>query len=160
LVIIPTMTASYTGAASSRVLGVFAKWPQPGEVKTRLTPDSDRGAAVARAFLLDTLARLSGVAARRIVAFAPATAEAQFAGLVPSSLGLTPQPDGDLGQRLVGFLTQQLEAGAETIVVVGADSPTLPVEYVERAFAELERANVVLGPATDGGYYLLGCGRR
>jgi rSAM/selenodomain-associated transferase 1 len=154
------MTASSKGAASSRVLGVFAKWPQPGEVKTRLTPDPDRGAAVARAFLLDTLARLSGVAARRMVAFAPAMAEANFACLVPSSFGLTPQPDGDLGQRLVGFVTQQLEAGAETIVVVGADSPTLPVEYVERAFAELERADVVLGPATDGGYYLLGCGRR
>src|SRR5262249_54787055 len=46
------------------------------------------------------------------------------------------------------------------VVVVGADSPTLPVEYVEEAFALLDRADVVLGPATDGGYYLLGCGPR
>ena len=48
--------------------------------------------------------------------------------------------------------------GARAVVLVGADSPTLPVEYVERAFAELERADVVLGPATDGGYYLIGVG--
>ena len=47
---------------------------------------------------------------------------------------------------------------ARAVVLVGADSPTLPVEYVERAFAELERADVVLGPATDGGFYLVGCG--
>jgi glycosyltransferase A (GT-A) superfamily protein (DUF2064 family) len=43
-------------------------------------------------------------------------------------------------------------------VVVGTDSPTLPIEYIRRAFAELESADVVLGPATDGGYYLAGCG--
>jgi glycosyltransferase A (GT-A) superfamily protein (DUF2064 family) len=42
--------------------------------------------------------------------------------------------------------------------MVGTDSPTLPIEYVEQAFAELASADVVLGPATDGGYYLVGCG--
>ena len=54
----------------------------------------------------------------------------------------------------------KLQAGAERVVVVGADSPTLPVAYVEQAFGALEQADVVFGPATDGGYYLVGCARR
>jgi glycosyltransferase A (GT-A) superfamily protein (DUF2064 family) len=49
---------------------------------------------------------------------------------------------------------------ADAVVLVGTDSPTLPVAFVEQAFAELRQADVVLGPATDGGYYLLGCARR
>jgi uncharacterized protein len=143
-----------------RVLGLFAKRPAPGAVKTRLGRSPEWAARVARAFLLDTVARLSAVAARRVIAFAPAEAADEFAALAAGRFALTPQADGDLGRRMCGFITAQLEAGAESVVLVGADSPTLPVEYVERAFAELRTADVVLGPAADGGYYLLGCGRR
>ncbi len=83
-----------------------------------------------------------------------------FAAILSGRFVLRPQGKGDLGVRLKRFLTSEIAGGADSVVVVGADSPTLPVEYVERAFAELQRADVVLGPATDGGYYLLGCGRR
>jgi rSAM/selenodomain-associated transferase 1 len=152
------MTATAAGA-SERVLGVFAKWPEPGRVKTRLAPDDPAwGARVARAFLLDTLDRLARVQARRLVAFTPPERAADFAAVVGERYALTPQADGDLGQRLSAFVMGQLRSGARHVVVVGIDSPTLPVEYVEQAFAELERVEVVLGPATDGGYYLLGCG--
>ena len=144
----------------ARVLGLFAKRPAPGAVKTRLGPSPDWAARVARAFLLDTVARLSAVAARRVIAFAPADAAAEFAALAAGRFALTPQADGDLGRRLSAFLAAQLESGAESVVLVGADSPTLPVGYVEQAFEELRTADVVLGPAADGGYYLLGCGRR
>jgi rSAM/selenodomain-associated transferase 1 len=147
-------------SATNRVLGLFAKWPQPGAVKTRLTDDPFFGAAVARAFLLDTLARLRAVDARRVLAFAPADAACDFADLTPREFLLTPQPDGDLGRRLECFMEAQFDEGAAAVVVVGADSPTLPVGHVEQAFAELEHADLVLGPATDGGYYLIGCGRR
>jgi uncharacterized protein len=144
------------------VLGLFAKLPRQGAVKTRLgagqTPDW--GARVARAFLLDALVRLSTVAVRRVLAFAPANAEQEFAALAQSRFALAPQSEGDLGRRMAGFFTAQLEAGAEAVVLVGADSPTLPIAYVEQAFAELRCADVVLGPALDGGYYLIGCGRR
>lgn len=147
-------------STAKRVLGLFAKWPRPGAVKTRLTNDPFFGAEVARAFLLDTLARLRAVQARGVLAFAPADAACDFADLTPADFLLTPQPDGDLGRRLARFLQAQLDEGAGSVVVVGSDSPTLPVAHVEQAFAELERADVVLGPATDGGYYLIGCGRR
>jgi rSAM/selenodomain-associated transferase 1 len=139
-------------------LGVFAKWPHPGTVKTRLGGPAGWNAAVARAFLLDTLARTAGLADRRVLAFAPPEARGPFAALV-SGVVLTPQADGDLGARLHAFLAGELGGGAGKVVVVGTDSPTLPPEYIARAFAALDRADVVLGPATDGGYYLLGCRR-
>jgi rSAM/selenodomain-associated transferase 1 len=115
---------------------------------------------VARAFLLDLLARLGAVSARRVVAFAPPDAGPRFAEMVRDRFALVPQADGDLGRRLSVFFADEIAAGPESVVVVGSDSPTLPPGHVEQAFAELRRANVVLGPATDGGYYLVGCGRR
>jgi uncharacterized protein len=144
---------------SRRVLGVFAKWPQPGAVKTRLaTARSPEWAAhVADAFLRDTLSRLSTIAAHRVIVFAPLTAEHFFADLVRGQFDLVPQCSGDLGQRLSTFVEAQFQTGASAVVLVGCDSPTLPVEFVERAFAELTKADVVLGPAADGGYYLIGC---
>jgi rSAM/selenodomain-associated transferase 1 len=144
------------------VLGVFAKWPRPGQVKTRLASavGPEKAARVAHAFLVDTLDRLAAVPVRRVVAFAPADAEPEFAAVSRGRYVLRPQGEGDLGDRLTRFLASEIAAHADAVVVVGSDSPTLPVEYVERAFAALERVDVVLGPATDGGYYLLGCGRR
>jgi rSAM/selenodomain-associated transferase 1 len=146
---------------TTRVLGLFAKWPEPGRVKTRLAADTSPmwAAAVALAFLQDLTERLNGVAARRLLAFAPADAEPLFADLVRGHFGLVPQADGDLGRRLSVFMAQQLAAGAGSVVVLGSDSPTVPPAYVEQAFAALEQADVILGPATDGGYYLIGCAR-
>src|SRR5262245_45432087 len=145
-----------------RVLGLFAKQPLPGQVKTRLAAGSspEWAAAAANAFLLDLLERLAGVDARRVLVFAPPEAAAYFAGVAGGTFEAVPQAGGDLGHRLTVFFAEQLRAGAGRVVVLGTDSPTVPLEYVERAFCELERADVVLGPATDGGYYLVGCGRR
>jgi rSAM/selenodomain-associated transferase 1 len=145
--------------AETRVLGLFAKWPEPGRVKTRLARgDAAWGARAARAFLLDALQRLAAVEAHRVLAFAPPDREANFAALAADRFTLAPQADGDLGHRLAAFFREQVHAGARAIVAMGTDSPTLPIEYIERAFGELKNADVVLGPATDGGYYLVGCG--
>lgn len=144
------------------VLGLFAKKPQSGQVKSRLAAwgGAAWAAEVAQAFLQDSVQRLAQVSARRVLAFAPADAADWFARLVQGSFQLYPQGPGDLGARLADFLTAQRAAGAERIVVVGADSPTLPLAYIEEAFNLLNTTDVVLGPALDGGYYLLGCGRR
>lgn len=147
---------------SLSVLGLFAKKPIAGQVKTRLaTATSPAFAAqVADAFLRDTLERLVGVAADRIVAFAPDDEAAYFASLVGDRYRLRPQGDGDLGQRMARFFSAQFAGGAGRVVLVGTDSPTLPLDFIEQAFQELERADLVLGPATDGGYYLIGAARR
>jgi hypothetical protein len=148
--------------APTCALGLFAKWPRPGQVKTRLAAETSAewAARVALAFLRDGLDRLSRVAAHRVLAFAPPSAEDCFAGLTQGRFALVPQEDGDLGRRMAAFFVRQLQAGADRVVLLGTDSPTVPLAFVERAFAELEQADVVLGPATDGGYYLIGCGRR
>jgi rSAM/selenodomain-associated transferase 1 len=146
-------------SAAARTLGVFAKWPVPGAVKTRLAAETspEWAARVATAFLHDTLDRLATVEARRVLAFAPADAGPYFAELVRGRFEVTPQGDGDLGQRMAAFFREQLEAGARRVVLVGTDSPTLPPEVVQTAFGTLKYADLVLGPATDGGYYLIGC---
>src|SRR5258707_15880451 len=106
-----------TTSLRERVLGLFAKWPVPGTVKTRLGGPPEWGAAVARAFLLDALERLAPVPAQRVLAFAPADTEPDFAEVVQGRFALVPQAEGDLGQRLQAFFTAQLAAGARTIVV-------------------------------------------
>jgi rSAM/selenodomain-associated transferase 1 len=142
-----------------RVLGLFAKEPRPGRVKTRLAAESsaDWAAQVAAAFLHDLVDRLAGVEARRMLVFSPPDAGAYFAELARDRFALAAQADGDLGRRLAVFFEDQLRTGADAVVVLGTDSPTVPLDHVEQAFRELERADVVLGPAVDGGYYLLGC---
>ncbi len=144
------------------VLGVFAKQPTAGAVKTRLARQTSPAwaARVAAALLADTLTRVAAVPAERVLAFAPADARAWFEAAARGRFALLPQAGGDLGQRLRSFFESQLVRGAESVVVIGTDSPTLPVEYLERAFTALAGADVVLGPAGDGGYYLIGCGRR
>ena len=142
------------------VLGIFAKFPAPGAVKTRLGGPPERGAAVARAFLLDVLERTGSVDAERVVVFAPPDAREGMARLVGPAVALAPQSPGDLGERLGRFIGDRLDAGAGRVVVIGTDSPTLPAALIARAFDDLTHADLVLGPATDGGYYLVGCRRR
>jgi rSAM/selenodomain-associated transferase 1 len=140
------------------VLGIFAKQPLPGAVKTRLAKDTspEFAARVAEAFLLDTLGRLRRIEARRVVAFAPPESESYFREVTQGYFDLTPQAPGDLGDRMEDFFRQHL-AQAVRVVLVGTDSPTLPIDYVVKAFESLRTADLVLGPANDGGYYLIGC---
>jgi rSAM/selenodomain-associated transferase 1 len=143
---------------TQRVLGVFAKKPTPGAVKTRLASATSPAfaAEVAEALLLDTLDRLSIVAARRVVAFAPPEATVYFEGIAMGRYLTEPQSEGDLGARMARFFQHQLGV-SKRAVLVGTDSPTLPVEFIEDAFERLKTVDLVLGPATDGGYYLIGC---
>src|SRR5687768_10328940 len=140
-------------------LGLFAKCPRPGQVKTRLAEAAspEWAARVAAAFLADTVERMAAIAARRFLVHAPDEATPDLVALAQDRFELAPQGPGDLGERLMRFLEARLASGP--VVVIGADSPTLPPSFVEFAFFMLSGCDVVLGPATDGGYYLLGCRR-
>jgi rSAM/selenodomain-associated transferase 1 len=144
------------------ILGIFAKAPRPGQVKTRLAAASspEWAARVAEAFLLDLLGRLSQLDMPRVLAYSPLEEEEYFRGLAGDAFSLVPQVEGNLGQRMAAFFAGQFHSGADAVVLLGTDSPTVPLAFVEQAFRELERVDVVLGPATDGGYYLLGCARQ
>ena len=69
------------------------------------------------------------------------------------------QEGDDLGERLSRCFQNAFAEGAERLVVLGSDSPTLPLALPDRAFAALATTAVVLGPAQDGGYYLVGASR-
>ena len=148
------------------VLGIFGKRPEAGRVKTRLAAGigPEAAAALHEAMLFDVLDLWDspGVLApggRRVLVFDPGDAGPWFDTRVPASFALQPQAEGDLGTRLAEFLAGEFEDGASRVVVIGSDSPTLDPSFVVSAFVALEGRDVVLGPANDGGYYLVGCRR-
>ena len=150
------------GAEQDSILCIFAKRPDPGRVKTRLAAATSPSwaAQLADAVLRDTLDRCATMPVRRIVAFDPPDAAPFFADVAAGRYELEPQTDGDLGQRMESFFRRRYQEGAERVVLIGSDSPTVPPEFIAQAFGNLAKADVVLGPATDGGYYLIGCARR
>ena len=138
----------------------MARQPEPGTTKTRLQPLL--GAAVAaelyECLLLDTLdlARaLTGVDA--IIAVHPADAVGYFKTVAPD-MALVAQVGDDLGDRLEHALGFCLDQGYEQVAAIGSDSPTLPLATLTSAFHVLghDSVDAVLGPADDGGYYLIG----
>ncbi len=148
----------------SSVLGLFAKQPIAGRVKTRLIPalGAERAAQVAETLMLDAVEQWGGSeilaeGGRRVLVYDPPEAGPWFDARVPASFALQPQVEGDLGARMAGFIAGEFAEGAKRVVVIGCDSPTLDASFVVSAFLLLEYKDVVLGPATDGGYYLVGC---
>jgi uncharacterized protein len=141
---------------------MVAKQPAPGQTKTRLTPplSSRQAAYLYESFLRDTLDLMRAVPdVQRVIAYLPVEARDTFASLAPD-FDLVPQEGNDLGARLDQALRHYLQQGYDSAVVMNSDGPTLPIEYLLQAFAELAAgANVVLGPSDDGGYYLIGLKR-
>ena len=142
---------------TNNCLGVFAKHWTPGESKTRLAASIGEhvAAALHREFVATTLARFQDIDAKRIVAYWPPQFENDFRELAPTWPRVAQCP-GDLGDRLQAFFRDQFAAGFHRVVVVGSDSPNLPVECVDQAIATLDEVPIVLGPSEDGGYYLIG----
>jgi rSAM/selenodomain-associated transferase 1 len=141
-------------------VAVMAKAPRPGAVKTRLCPPLThaQAAALARCFLCDRIAQVRRLArASAVVAYAPPRERALFARMAPG-LALVPQRGRDLGARMRSVLRALLERGHAASIAVGTDTPTLPGALLQRAvdLAASGTVDVVLGPAEDGGYYLIG----
>lgn len=139
-------------------LGLFAKYWQPGRVKTRLaeTLGAEQAAAAYQAFVRALVERLASSGDDRILAFAPADRHSEFEQLSLDAWRLEPQATGDLGQRMEAFFRHRLREGCQRAVLLGTDSPNVPLAHIDQAFEELHSANVVLGPSEDGGYYLVG----
>jgi rSAM/selenodomain-associated transferase 1 len=144
-----------------RQLGMFAKYWQPGAVKTRLAAGigDEPASEIYRCFLRTLVRRLQAAADRRVIVYAPRTRRGEFASLAGDQWALEPQATGDLGRRMSQFFDSALARDKGSIVLIGSDSPTLPIQYVEQAFDLLREFPVVLGPSRDGGYYLIGAAR-
>lgn len=143
------------------LLIIFAKEPVPGQVKTRLVPplSPEEAAELYQCFLLDVLEemqRLTDVALA--LAYTPVDARPFFQELVSPQMRLVPQTGSDLGERLSAACHWALSSGFRAVMIRNSDSPDLPRELVMQAGELLrnDQAQVVLGPAPDGGYYLVG----
>ncbi|MBX7165669.1 MAG: TIGR04282 family arsenosugar biosynthesis glycosyltransferase [Pirellulales bacterium] len=140
------------------VLGMFVKRAAPGQVKTRLAASIGPVAAarVYEAFVETLLARLASAGQQRLLAVSPDEAVAHFSRQIPASpWQVVPQGAGDLGARMARFFAQD-DGASQRRVLVGSDCPQLSPQAVEEAFELLRSKRVVLGPAEDGGYYLIG----
>ncbi len=138
---------------------VMAKAPRPGHAKTRLEPLLGRaGCARLQAALVTRAARWAHavVDADTWVAFDPPDARSELARLVGPDVRLLPQVPGDLGQRIAAAATSIHAARPGPVLVVGCDVPALGPQHARAALDDLaDGCQIVVGPALDGGYYLL-----
>ena len=145
-------------------LVLMAKAPREGEVKTRLFGALSPGEAkqLYIAFLSDTFALMEEVMEEReelslALCYTPEGEEEAFEEVEREGSLMIPQRGENLGERLTNCFTDLFAIGFQSVVVIGADSPTLPGAYVFDAFECFETDDdVVIGPTEDGGYYLVG----
>lgn len=137
----------------------FVRYPEPGRVKTRLARASspERAAAFYAAMAEDLLARLAGgIGADVAVCFTPSSRGPEVrAWLGPERTFLAQRGKG-LGERMANAFADAFSRGYDRVVLTGSDIPGLTPCIVSEAFGSLTPGRAVLGPARDGGYYLVG----
>ena len=141
---------------------VFVKRPRAGEVKTRLMPslDEEAAAAVYRLLVEEMFRRTTPESNeyKRLMFFTPSEGRTEFESAWPEERWLD-QGGGDLGERMTAAFEAVFARGTTRAVLIGSDIPQLSSFHVRQALQALESHDLVLGPAQDGGYYLVGLTR-
>jgi rSAM/selenodomain-associated transferase 1 len=143
-------------------IAVFARWPEPGRVKTRLSPalPHDLACRLFGAMLEDaSIAAAGSDADQRLLYWADAPAEGSATPPGGAALEVRRQNGGDLGERLARAFDELLPGPGDRAVVIGADCPDLDAAFIEAAFRALESYDLAIAPARDGGYALIGLRR-
>jgi len=143
----------------SRCLIIFAKSPISGEVKTRLIPyiTPTEAAELYKAFIADIICNTHKLKCEQVtIAYTPSNAEATFHSICGQSVNYLPQKGHNLGERMKNAFMYSFDKGSQRTVIIGTDSPTLPLSYIRDAFDALKEVPVTIGPTFDGGYYLIG----
>jgi rSAM/selenodomain-associated transferase 1 len=143
---------------------IFTRYPEPGKTKTRLIPVlGEQGAAnLHRQMVEKTL-----MIARQFQELEPLSIEIRFTGgnldvmqnWLGSDLIYDAQCFGDLGDRMRKAFQIAFTEGNNQIILIGTDCPFLTVDILDQGFKALQEYSIVLGPAKDGGYYLIGLNR-
>ena len=146
---------------SAKRLLIFLKYPTPGQVKTRLAASVGTEAAtnIYRACTELTLERLAQFRKDTIVCVHPPEAVDRTRQWLGAGWLLRSQHGTTLGERLAHAMGEAFASGAARVAAIGTDSPWLEARDLDAAFAALDGADVVIGPAQDGGYYLIGLSR-
>lgn len=146
--------------ASCRLL-FFVKQPVAGKVKTRLAVEVGECAAVElyKSFILDMLNTFDGLDVKVDIFVEPADCCEWFERWLGGGYSYIGQRGQSLGERMKNAFSVAFDSGAEKVVLVGSDVPDLGAGYITEAFDALDTYDAVIGPAFDGGYYLIGFGR-
>lgn len=140
-------------ASSQPTVALFARYPHAGKAKTRLIPAlGPEGAAHVHRLLVEQTIAVLRKAGLPFVLYTTGASHAEFAGWLGGDVTMADQGTGDLGDRLT-----RVPAPA---ILLGADVPALQPRHLQQAAQALERSEAVIGPAQDGGYYLLGFNQR
>jgi rSAM/selenodomain-associated transferase 1 len=147
-------------------VAIICKTPTAGRSKTRLSPPlrPDECAAISSCFIRDLSATIQSVAEDGDVVgcavYTPVGSEAALERLLPGAFRLVPQGEGDLGARLLKGTADLLDTGYAGAILINSDSPTLPKTILRHAVDAVRSGDhVVLSPALDGGYTLVGLSR-
>jgi len=135
---------------------LFVKYPDKGKVKSRLSKEfgEDTVLLLYEAFVLDVLETLNKGKYRFKIYFHPPSAQEKIASWLGKSYLYMLQNGSDLGEKMKNAFASAFSEGFEKVILIGSDIPDLPKEIIDEAFASDGEA--VIGPATDGGYYLIG----
>ncbi len=138
-------------------LGIFVRSPVPGEVKTRLVPplSPQQACDLYRAFLDDLFSRLSKIKKVDVTVFYSGGNAEIFEDTLPKRFSIVPQEGASLGERILNAFRLLLGEEGAFAAIIGSDSPDIPMTYLKRAYLKLKHKDIVLGPALDGGYYLI-----
>ena len=142
----------------SNCILMFVKSPTAGQVKTRLAAEIGEGAAVGlyRCFVEDLISTVGTLDVGLRLCFHPPETKSLFLQWLGEQHGYIPQTGDDLGERLKNAFVDAFEQGFSKVVAIGSDSPDLPASFLREAFEELDSHDAVVGPSSDGGYYLIG----
>ena len=144
--------------AAERMIMLFVKFPEKGRVKSRLARDIGEGPALLlyEAMVQDTIDMLKRTKIPFRIFFYPPQKLEALRSWLGTSYSFLPQNGIDLGERMESAFQQVFCEGAEEAVLIGTDIPGLTASLLSDAFGSLERHDAVIGPANDGGYYLIG----
>ncbi len=135
---------------------IFVKNPVPGKVKTRLAAavGNDKALAIYLDLVTHTLEAVENVTADKYIYFS----DEMDAAIGQNGLAFTKavQSGEDLGEKMKNAFRDVLNSGYKKVIIIGTDCPGISREILQQAFDELNDTDIVLGPAADGGYYLLG----
>lgn len=143
---------------------IFTRYPEPGKTKTRLIPALGKEGA---AMLQRQMTEQKLAQAQKLQTYSPLSLEIHFAGgneqlmqeWLGSNITYKRQSEGDIGCRMTSAFHESFQTGMKQIVLIGTDCPELNAKLIAQAFEELIQHDLVLGPARDGGYYLIGLNR-
>ncbi len=137
---------------------VFVRYPEHGKVKTRLAKaiGPRRALEFYRLCVEDTIALLRKTGHDIIIAFSPADKKGDAVDWLGETFLYLPQRGDDLGEKMLNAFRDAFDAGYNRAVLVGSDIPDMPERVFREAFDALSGDDVVIGPASDGGYFLIG----